>query len=69
MNVRTRLDRLERGLAPAYAVTLSDLVMASVGDADAMRRIEADGGRSPLLRCLVDLEHRCGVAASDGAAT
>ena len=64
MNIRTRLDRLERGLAPAFAVTLSDLVMASFGDADAMRRIDADGGRSPLIRCLVDLEHRRGLAAS-----
>lgn len=51
-----RLDRIEAAESPR--IGLVDLLRSINGDAEATRRLEEDGGRSPLIRALAECRSR-----------
>jgi hypothetical protein len=51
-----RLDRIEATASPR--IGLVDALRAINGDPEARRRVDEDGGRSPLAQCLAELAAR-----------
>lgn len=54
MNIKRRLEGLEKRAVAHSAITLEDLVSSSRGSAEAMRRCEAAIEDDPLVRSILE---------------
>jgi len=54
MNIKRRIEELEKRAGEGKALTLEVLVSASWGNPEAMRKLEAAGPDDPLVRLVCE---------------